>query len=987
MKNDLGSSYDALRVPLVAVRTPLLPVDVVLSVFAADDVKAALRQTLASKTIARLAIRVASPSLSRALDEWIAHTDPSDGAVFYRCMAYLSRMSTRPTPFGIFAGIGMADVGEATTLELDSERRTTRTRADMELLSECIKVLEKGANRGKISYVANEAVFARGGRLYVPNIRLTSFGPTSAAQRPVTLRLTDAVRYVLDLSHRPIRYDEICAQLATRFGAAAEEASKVVEALIDSGVLISELQASPIGDSIQYLFDRFSEIDEALAPILQRIALLGTSLDKVPVNERSLEAYNPMIEACTSLVSESPKTLIQTDMHAPLVGALGENVLRDAARLGDLLVRMGGTQTLSEFRKRFLKKYDGHERMVPLLELVDSNLGLGNPDDPEVRETPNPERDSLLISLACDALRSQVDEIDLTLEQLAIVAPPLSREVEISNLEVGFQIAASSHEAIDNGEYLVVPSGFFGRAGSARSLGRFMHLLGPEVQRRAALLANEGGDNSIRAEFVYMPSHGRSYNVFVRPRLLDTEIQVGVVDAEPTDRIDLNDLWVGLDGDRFFLWSASRRRAVSPIESHVFNTSRFTPNVCRLISFIASDGTRTIGGFPWGAAAAMTSLPRIKIGRIVLSARQWLFRADEFGSSSESATAALEKFRKEWRLPRWVYLNESDNRLFLDLESSIAGSLLYDQIGADARFVKLQEALPGPGDIWLRDSAGDAYISEFIASLTVATQRDDVRKSRIPTHLVPSQKHGPGSSWIYAKVYVGSQAIEDFLLRSIKPLVHKWREAGMLDRWFFVRYADPDSHVRVRFRACFGFANRVREEFVEAAERLLTDASISTYSLNTYEPEYERYGGEDGMTATEAFFTADSDLCLSRFDRSGRSMDARVALAAEMFYPWLHGRQELLKLALDAFEEYGRHKLSKADRESARRLASSAVEPATSELADALDGSEKRERILSLFHMHCNRLGVDPLSERRAAAVLRSLVLAKRSRDPYRDSN
>ncbi len=41
---------------------------------------------------------------------------------------------------------------------------------------------------------------------------------------------------------------------------------------------------------------------------------------------------------------------------------------------------------MEKFRKRFDERYEGSDRMVPLLELVDPNIGLGVPDALEYEE-------------------------------------------------------------------------------------------------------------------------------------------------------------------------------------------------------------------------------------------------------------------------------------------------------------------------------------------------------------------------------------------------------------------------------------------------------------------------------------------------------------------------------------------------------------------------------------------------------------------------
>ncbi|MEK8106376.1 thiopeptide-type bacteriocin biosynthesis protein [Micromonospora sp. M12] len=55
-------------------------------------------------------------------------------------------------------------------------------------------------------------------------------------------------------------------------------------------------------------------------------------------------------------------------------------------------------------------------------------------------------------------------------------------------------------------------------------------------------------------------------------------------------------------------------------------------------------------------------------------------------------------------------------------------------------------------------------------------------------------RHLPGGEWLYALVYCSGER-QDELLRAVPALA-----AGLdVDRWFFLRYGDPDPHLRLRF--------------------------------------------------------------------------------------------------------------------------------------------------------------------------------------------
>ena len=274
------------------------------------------------------------------------------------------------------------------------------------------------------------------------------------------------MRFVRDITSVPQSYDEIAERLCARFNEPAPEAQRLLDALIESGLLISELRVSPVGEPAKQLLDRLSEIDEAVAQRVNHAVTGAKTIDLQPVGERSSQAYAEMSEAFSSLVEEYSSAPLQVDMHAPCSGTLSAGVLADVSRLGEYLMRLGCEQSLKTFRNRFIERYEGRERLVPLLELVDENLGLGNVDGLEVVDDDNSwARDGLLARILCDALRSGSEEVELTAEQLDVIAPPLSPASDLPPMELAFQIAAASLASINAGDYLVVPSGFIGAIG------------------------------------------------------------------------------------------------------------------------------------------------------------------------------------------------------------------------------------------------------------------------------------------------------------------------------------------------------------------------------------------------------------------------------------------------------------------------------------------------------------------------------------------
>jgi thiopeptide-type bacteriocin biosynthesis protein len=974
--------YEASELPLVVGRTPLMPVDAICKVYSADDPLEAFRRLLLEEPLVQQAIFVASPSLWTAITAWLKDKVGAKSTAPLRALAYLARMSARATPFGLCAGIGFVDIGSVTTLDLDERRRRTRTRPDMELIANAIADLSTGSASRYIRYVASTAVLVRGERLYVTNIQLVDSRLMATEQRPVSLKNTAPVKFVRELCCVARTYDSLVADVCGRFNVTTEEAEQLIETLIETGVIISELRLSPVGDPVDSLKKQLSRLDKALSEKLALALERARAMDEVDLASRSSDMYRDVCSAFSALARTESKSAMQVDLLAPFKGTLSASVLSDAAKLAELYVRMGATNTLTSLRERFVARYEGTYRLVPLLELADANLGIPIPSEIEHMAEQQYDAELLLSTLACEALALGAEEIELRTEELAVLAPEPASATSLGSLEIAFHVVASSHGAINDGQYVIAPSALIGTTGAGKSLGRFWDLFGDDAKADARISALECASDELPVEIVYGPANARNYNVLVRPRILDWELRLGVADLySNANQIALDDLWMGLDGHRFFIWSQSLRRRIKLIESHVFNTVRLAPNICRLLALIGQDGQRIMRGFNWRSASSFTALPRVKYGRLVLSPRRWRFPSEVFGRSAESATVALRRLSERWNLPRYVYLKRMDQVLLLDLKSAVVGDMLIGQRAKAQQALELQEALPSPGETWLKGASG-THVVEFVASLRPrrSAKANGIEGPRVaPRTINVREKYGPGSDWVYAKFYMGPQAMEDFIHRVIAPMVAGFRELQRLELWFFVRFTDPDGHLRVRLRASLGNRATLRDGLLAIAEKQLTDGVIDRYSLDTYDPEYERYGGLDTIDPVERFFEFDSDHCISYMRQTDHSTDARVAASAESFYSYLITDPYLEDLALAALRAR-KSRPTESDRRATRRITSAEVAPCVLGLREAIAGDGSTDRLLSLFHMHCNRFGLAAHAELRAGSVLRASLLARKAK-------
>lgn len=118
----------------------------------------------------------------------------------------------------------------------------------------------------------------------------------------------------------------------------------------------------------------------------------------------------------------------------------------------------------------------------------------------------------------------------------------------------------------------------------------------------------------------------------------------------------------------------------------------------------------------------------------------------------------------------------------------------------------------------------------------------------------------PGSEWLFIKIYAGITTCDDILIDIIYPLSLQLEKKGVILKWFFIRYSDPDFHIRYRvliksednFSTIVSCLNKKIKNYIE-------DSLIYKVCYDTYEREIERYGASM-IENTESFFFEDSKL-------------------------------------------------------------------------------------------------------------------------------
>lgn len=114
------------------------------------------------------------------------------------------------------------------------------------------------------------------------------------------------------------------------------------------------------------------------------------------------------------------------------------------------------------------------------------------------------------------------------------------------------------------------------------------------------------------------------------------------------------------------------------------------------------------------------------------------------------------------------------------------------------------------------------------------------------------------------KMYGRQDRLLAMLLEVLSPRLDQLEARGMLAKWFFVRYADGDTHFRLRlFAGNAEGSQEVLQRVGTLLDRMMRDGQIDRWTIEPYRREWARFGGKAAMPCVEKLFSFDSKQAIT----------------------------------------------------------------------------------------------------------------------------
>jgi thiopeptide-type bacteriocin biosynthesis protein len=117
-----------------------------------------------------------------------------------------------------------------------------------------------------------------------------------------------------------------------------------------------------------------------------------------------------------------------------------------------------------------------------------------------------------------------------------------------------------------------------------------------------------------------------------------------------------------------------------------------------------------------------------------------------------------------------------------------------------------------------------------------------------------------GDEWIYFKIYTGKSTSDIVISDFIRKLTSILTNRKIIDKWFFIRYSDPENHLRLRLHLINTKSiGEVITIFNKRIKKYYQSSLVWNIQIETYRQETQRYGFET-MSSSEDLFFYDSEM-------------------------------------------------------------------------------------------------------------------------------
>ena len=895
------------------VRTPSLPVDTFSAFMNFDGAK--IEDFFSQNDLTNFiekSVLIASRDLSMARERNLQQNNKKNKARELSFRKFFTRASTRPTPYGLFAGVALGEFSGnkvKAPLVIDERNAILECKVDFSWLSHFIYEMENNPIvYPQLQLRFNNNCYVSGDRLKNPHCSNHGFliSETIPTQRN-HIRNTPLIAYIKQQAQSFISYPALLTRIQNVYpNVPREKIVSTINALMENEILLSNLRVpSNCENGLDYVLKILAPMEgiDRQKKALQKIDLLikqmngECSLDQI--NTETIESTYALMEDL--IVRGKEKDLLSINKGLVLQKNKLSYEIKDHIEKfieGLTYLQVNAPSQLETFKKRFQEEY-GSNVEVPFCSIIDQNdfNGLSYLENPQ---PPRDEKDRKIKQIVDEkilyCLQSQGEEIFLYQNDFSSLG-----DIDDTKLPESFDVNFFITKENSRYRLWVAPIGGSGAAGDI--FNRFGRVLDADLFHQYKENNRDMYDSDreqVMVEIRESCTSGRLSNVNNHENESQYYISLATND-DNSDAIELplDDLLIGMQYDKVYVKSKRLGKRCKVRQNCMVNPAMLSEVSQLLMQISADQETSVIARAFQLFQNEYIFLPRISLEGVVVFPKRWNLSSHLFiHGSRESFEESFQMLRNKYEIDDIVYLTEMDNRLLLNLNKTYAIDILYKQF-QKSESLRLSEVEKNIlGENICVDTKGRRYITEISCSLIRTSTPNHILVKNDSINRMLQNENRPllllQDGWIYVKLYQIDNRENEVLQALLCYLNHIGNP-----KFFYLRYNDEAGrHLRIRFK----YADELMaQKHLLGIQKMLTrfrdNKLINKVQFDTYFRENNRYGGSQLIAFAEEIFFTDSRFVIGLLD------EFNIEETEEMEQAYLLGIISVLTAFFDRLED------------------------------------------------------------------------------------
>ncbi|MDO4726049.1 MAG: lantibiotic dehydratase family protein [Porphyromonadaceae bacterium] len=712
MNNNSNKIGNYIIFPEFILRTPMIPFNYF------RDLEKDLTPLLNNEIFCE-AIYLASPVLydeMLKLKENKIKNQKDIGRIYYSLYRYFSRMATRCTPFGLFAGCSLGEIGKTTNIK-PTNKYNRKTRLDMYYLCSLFEhILEESDIKNQIKYYTNTTIYpvGKGSYRYIE----TLLNNNNRKYQISEIHSSKELGKIISLAKNGITLREIVEKLKSDYLSEADILYYLYQ-LIDYQIIVGDLSNAIIGDDYLDRIIRLLQDINGQNELLLYLNEVKDIVEKIDTNIETskIQYYHEVEELVKKIdVPFQKNYLFQVDMirkteQITLSSTVLEE-LKSAIIFCNRITFPSENDSLTHFKEKFIERYDDKE--VPLMEVLDSDIGIGYPINNKEND-PSPLLEDLFWPLP-SSKKNNLRTFNLNRFQIFILRKTIEcianqkqciylDDSDIKDYSLNWDDLPPTIYSMfkiirETSDDVLIKIENLGGSCGANLLSRFAHADDgiEKFVKKITAKEQELFPDMIFAELIHLPE-SRVGNILLRPHCRNYELlYLATSDKSSNYKISISDVLLSIRDNRIVIKSKKLNKEIIPRLTSAHNFYNNTMPIYKFLCDLQIQNGRNSLYFDWGTLGSLFPfLPRVQYKNTILSEACWNLKIEKIQNlfelkEDDELIQQADEIRKSINLPQYTLMPDGDNELYTNWKNPLSIRSLFSII-KKRREIRLKEFL------------------------------------------------------------------------------------------------------------------------------------------------------------------------------------------------------------------------------------------------------------------------------------------------------